>query len=80
MRVLTEILRTYYKRHDGFKDHKNLHSLFRCHIVEEFNKGIYDYIIAADESAERSNCIPSLIKQFLYIPSLTKQLLFTLLI
>ncbi|XP_046851331.1 probable ATP-dependent RNA helicase DDX56 isoform X2 [Xenia sp. Carnegie-2017] len=26
----------------------------RCHIVEEFNKGIYDYIIAADESAERS--------------------------
>ncbi|CAB3998474.1 probable ATP-dependent RNA helicase DDX56 [Paramuricea clavata] len=26
----------------------------RCHIVEEFNKGIYDYIIATDENLETS--------------------------
>lgn len=26
----------------------------RCHIVEEFNKGIYDYIIATDENIELS--------------------------
>ena len=24
----------------------------RCHIVEEFNKGVYDYIIATDEAPE----------------------------
>lgn len=25
----------------------------RCHIVDEFNRGIYDYIIATDELPER---------------------------
>ena len=32
----------------------------RCHIVDEFNKGIYDYIIATDEnldSSKSSKCI-----------------------
>ena len=24
----------------------------RCHIVEEFNRGVYDYIIATDEAPE----------------------------
>ena len=41
---------------------KMLYFDFRCHIVEEFNKGIYDYIIATDENIEHggsknSGCI-----------------------
>jgi ATP-dependent RNA helicase DDX56/DBP9 len=30
-----------------------LESLYRFHIVQEFNKGVYDYIIASDESAAK---------------------------
>lgn len=30
----------------------------RCHIVNEFNKGIYDYLIASDESSNDSSLLP----------------------
>lgn len=31
---------------------------YRYHVVEEFNKGVYDYIIASDENAGRSEQDP----------------------
>lgn len=34
----------------------------RCHIVEEFNKGIYDYIIATDENIDASKTSNSILR------------------
>ena len=29
---------------------------YRYHVVQEFNKGVYDYIIATDESGAHDEC------------------------
>jgi ATP-dependent RNA helicase DDX56/DBP9 len=46
----------------------------RYHTVQEFNKGVYDYIIATDESGARENKIPMMRLKWTLMkePNLTK--------
>ncbi len=37
----------YHTKVKGF--HNYYCCIYRCHVIEQFNKGLYDYVIATDE-------------------------------
>ena len=46
------------KMHSASEFNICFQSFYRCHVVNEFNRGIYDYIIASDETglSSASHC------------------------